>query len=143
MVRIPLPCLALTGACLLLAADAAAETPAPAPVAQKTPAPPNGARPAPKAQPKKAVAARRKSKGDKAPPVITGAVASSPGFRMLEEGKSRVFVEVSQKVEVTEQKARGRVIYQLRGASVPVRNSRLPLLTSFFATPVGQVELIG
>lgn len=158
MVRIPLPGLALTGVSLLFNAEASAQTPPPAPSAPsavKSPADAEkpAARPAPlavaappkppaKAQPRKAVATRRKGKGDKAQPVLTGAVATSPGFRMLEEGKSRVFLEVNQKVEVTERKAKGRVVYRLKGAAVPTRNSRLPLPTGFFATPVGQVELI-
>jgi hypothetical protein len=61
---------------------------------------------------------------------------------MIEDGKSRVFLEVSQKVEITERKAQGRVVYRLAGASMATRNSRLPLLTSFFPTPVGQIVLV-
>jgi hypothetical protein len=61
---------------------------------------------------------------------------------MLDDGKSRVFVEVSQKVGVIEQKARGRVIYKLKGAIVPAKNSLRPLPTGFFPTPVGQIELV-
>src|SRR5262249_17015366 len=40
-----------------------------------------------------------------------------------------------------EHKAKGRVVYQLKGAAVPVRNSLRPLPTGFFPTPVGQIEL--
>jgi hypothetical protein len=167
MVRISLPRLALTGVGLLIAAEAVAQTPAPSvssasapakagaplPAASSRPppaAPPKGSSPKaglppPKASPprsrKAAVAARRKDNDDKAPPT-GGPIATAPSFRMLDDGQSRVFLEVSQKVQVTERKARGRVVYQLKGAAVPLRNSRLPLLTGFFATPIGRIELV-
>jgi len=146
MVRIPPPRFATAAACLLFTAAASAQTPPPAPSALAPPPKPSAEKPAPAPRPaskapQKKTTARRK-KADKPAPILTGAVATSPSFRMLDEGKSRVFLEVSQKVEVTEQKARGRVIYKLKGASVPLRNSRLPLPTGYFATPVGQIELV-
>src|SRR5262249_37448535 len=135
MVRLPLPCFALTAASLLFVDGALAETPPPRPPATgKTAAVAAAPRPPAKALPKK-TPARKKPKADKPAPVL-GAVVSSPAFRMLDEGKSRVFVEVSQKVPVSEQKAKGRVVYKLKGAAVPVRNSLRPLLTNFFPTPV-------
>lgn len=60
---------------------------------------------------------------------------------MLDDGGSRVFVEVNQKVEVTERKDQGRVVYALRGAHIAAANGGRPLLTSFFATPVAEVAL--
>lgn len=169
MVRIPLSRLALTGAGLLIAAEAVAQTPAPSATSPSDPgkprtgadaplsaastrppqtAPPKGASPtvrrppskAPPARSKKA-AARRKDKDDKTP-LLSGPIVTAPSFRMLDDGKSRIFLEVTQKVQVTEHKAQGRVVYQLKGASAPLRNSRLPLLTGFFATPIGRVELV-
>jgi hypothetical protein len=167
MVRTPLPRFALPLVGLLLAAEAVAQTPAPSPSpteaprkdekAQPAPNRPADAAPAktapkiagrpplPKAPParsKKArVAAPRKDKGER---VLNenGPIATAPSFTMLNDGKSRVFLEVSRKVEVTARKAEGRVVYQLKGASAPLRNSRLPLITGFFATPVGRVELV-
>jgi hypothetical protein len=73
---------------------------------------------------------------------ITGPVATYPGFRMLDGGGSRVFVNVSKKVVISEHKAQGRVTYRLQGVAAPVRTNRLPLLTSFFPTPVGRVQLV-
>src|SRR5690349_9328429 len=127
MVRLPLLGLAL----LFVAEGALAQTPAkPAPpkpsATVPTPPPTQAGSQASPRPPKKKPSARRKPKADSPAPVV-GPVASSPSFRMLDDGKSRVFVEVSQKVGVTEQKARGRVIYKLKGAAVPVRNSLRPL----------------
>ena len=73
---------------------------------------------------------------------ILGPVATYPGFRMLDGGGSRVFVTVNQNVDVTEHKAEGRVTYRLRGVAAPIRTNRLPLLTNFFPTPVGRVQLV-
>jgi hypothetical protein len=85
-------------------------------------------------------APRRKKHGGRRDPL--GPVATFPGFRMMEGGASSVFVKISSKVDVTEHKAQGQVVYRLRGAGVPSRTNRLPLDTSFFATPVSQVRLV-
>jgi hypothetical protein len=61
---------------------------------------------------------------------------------MMEGGSSRVFVRISSKIEVTELRAQGQIVYRLRGAGVPSRTNRLPLDTSFFTTPVSQVRLV-
>ncbi|MDI3287707.1 hypothetical protein [Polyangium sp. 15x6] len=68
-------------------------------------------------------------------------VASSPSFQILAGGVSRVWVEISQKVDVTEHKAEGRIAYRMKGVVVPTRTNRLPLETMFFQTPVGRVLL--
>lgn len=72
---------------------------------------------------------------------IKGAVANFPSFRVLQDGSSRIHVEISQKVIVAERKAEGRIAYRIKGASVPVRTNLLPLETSFFRTPVSRVSL--
>ena len=72
----------------------------------------------------------------------SGPIATYPGFRVLQDGKSRVWVEVDRKVEVTEHKAQGQVVYRLKGASAPTRTNRLPLITGWFASPVGRVQLV-
>lgn len=68
-------------------------------------------------------------------------MATYPGFKMLDAG-SRVMVEVSRKVDVTEMKAQGRIVYRLRGVATPTRTNRLPLLTGYFPTPVSRVQLV-
>jgi hypothetical protein len=106
---------------------------------------PRTARPAP--GPKRPVAAEKdtprrgkKRQGVRRDPF--GPVATFPGFRIMEGGSSRVFVRISSKVEVTEHRGQGQIVYRLRGAGVPSRTNRLPLDTSFFATPVSQVRLV-
>lgn len=65
-----------------------------------------------------------------------------PGFRLLPEGKSRVFVELTRAVAIDERRSRGTVTYTLRGANVPVRNNRNPLITTHFVTPVARARLV-
>ncbi|HVK63115.1 MAG TPA: hypothetical protein VM694_01505 [Polyangium sp.] len=117
--------LALAG--LLIGSFASAEEspPKPAPAAAAAKAPVKRARKAKKA----------KKRDPKAP------VANSPGFQILAGGASRVSVEISQKVDITEHKAEGRIAYRMKGVSVPTRTNRLPLETTFFQTPVGRVLL--
>jgi hypothetical protein len=69
-------------------------------------------------------------------------IASFPGFTRLDDGKSRIFVEVSHKVPVVETRTAGRVTYRLRGASVIQRTNQLSLITGFFDTPVSRVQLV-
>lgn len=69
-------------------------------------------------------------------------VATFPGFRMLADGSSRVFLQVNGKVEVTESKADRRLVYRMKGVQA-IQTNRFPLVTSFFATPVAKVQLIG
>ncbi len=64
-----------------------------------------------------------------------------PGFEVLPDGKSVLTVQVSGNVEVTEQKADGRLVYFVKGAAVPYKVNRLPLVTTNFATQVSRVQL--
>ena len=70
-----------------------------------------------------------------------GPVATFPGFRMLPDGSSRVFVQVSKKVDVSESKATGRVVYRMKGVQT-IQTNQYPLITGFFPTPVGKVQLV-
>jgi len=117
--------------CALFPPLAQAEEPAP-----KPPAPAAGAPAAPKPAP------ARRAKKAKKKRNLKGPVASYPGFRMLKGGESRVYVEISEKVEISEHKAEGRIAYRLKGVAVPTRTNRLPLDTSFFASPVARVQLV-
>ena len=121
------------------AAAPVATAPAPQPAAGQAAAP--AAQPvAAKAPPAKGPAKKAKKKGQEAP--ITGPIATYPGFRMLDGGGSRVFVTLSKKVSVTEHKAQGKLTYRIQGVRVPTRTNRLPLLTTFFSTPVARAELV-
>ncbi|MDC3961680.1 hypothetical protein [Polyangium jinanense] len=123
--------LALAG--LLIGSFASAEE-----STSKTPPPAGASAPAaPRAPVKKARKAKKAKKRDPKAPV-----ASSPSFQILASGVSRVWIEVSEKVDVTEHKAEGRIAYRLKGVVVPTRTNRLPLETMFFQTPVGRVLLV-
>ncbi|WP_437900058.1 AMIN domain-containing protein [Sorangium sp. So ce124] len=85
----------------------------------------------------------RKPKKDAQASLAGRPVATFPGFRMLPAGGSRVFVQIhGGKVDVAESKAAGRLVYRLKGAGA-IQTNRFPLVTSFFATPVTQVQLVG
>ena len=75
-------------------------------------------------------------------PAAAGPVATLPGFEMLAEGGSRLFVELSQPVQVDERKVRGSLTYVLHGAHVTVHNNTNPLVTVHFNTPVASARLV-
>lgn len=61
---------------------------------------------------------------------------------MLAEGGSRLFVELTQNVNVEERRARGSITYVLHGAHVAVHNNTNPLVTVHFNTPVSTARLV-
>jgi hypothetical protein len=69
-------------------------------------------------------------------------IASSPNFQRLDDGSSRVSVEVSSKVDVAENKAQGRLVYRFHGAVAPGGVSQLPLITGYFSTPVDRAVIL-
>lgn len=75
-------------------------------------------------------------------PAQSGPVATLPGFEMLAEGGSRLFVELSQAVPVEERRAHGTLTYVLHGAHVAVHNNTNPLVTVHFNTPVASARLV-
>lgn len=70
-----------------------------------------------------------------------GPVATLPGFELLGDGGSRVFVELTQNVPVEERKAKGSLTYVLKGAHVAIHNNTNPLVTVHFNTPVTKAQL--
>jgi hypothetical protein len=83
---------------------------------------------------------RRRTHGGKARP--DAAVATFPGFRLLPDGKSRIYVELTKAVSVEERRAAGALVYVIHDARVPVRNNRNALITTHFPTPVGRARLL-
>ncbi len=75
-------------------------------------------------------------------PSATMPIATLPGFRMLKNGRSRVFVEISGKISVTESSDPGIVRYVLKGVRVPERVNRMWLPTDHFLTPVKRARLV-
>jgi hypothetical protein len=89
------------------------------------------------------------------------AVATFPGFEMLADGGSRLFVQLSKQVDVDQQKDAGHAAaparkgkraraatasgptlkYTLKGAEVLRRNNELALVTVHFNTPVVRARL--
>lgn len=73
---------------------------------------------------------------------VAGPVATLPGFEMLPDGGSRLFVDLSQSVPVEERKAQGSVTYVLKGAHLEHRNNANALVTVHFNTPVWRAKLV-
>jgi hypothetical protein len=86
-------------------------------------------------------AARRVAKRKVAKIDPNAAIATYPGFKLLDDGTSRVFVEVNRSVAITETKTPTSVVYRIKGTVTPIRTNRLPLPTDFFRTPVSRIEL--
>jgi hypothetical protein len=73
-------------------------------------------------------------------------VATLPGFEMLADGASHLFVELTQSVQVEEKRGQGggrnRIVYFLKQARVLHRNNENSLVTVFFNTPVERAQLL-
>jgi hypothetical protein len=119
-------------------AEGAVAAPAATPKAGKGPA----AAARPKVAGKPAARAPRKAKRSAAVIAPDTPIATYPAFRLLEDGTTRISVEVSRKVAVTEHKAQGRAVYSLAGVAASGNNTLLPLPTGFFRTPVDRVEMV-
>jgi hypothetical protein len=65
-----------------------------------------------------------------------------PGFEMLPDGSTRLFVELSQPVAYDTKKGPGSLTYILKGAHVDRRNNYNPLVTVHFNTPVTRARLV-
>jgi hypothetical protein len=105
------------------------------------PAPPPPAQ-AVKPEPKSKAPVRRGKRARKPEPPANAPVATYPGFRMMTNGASFVWLEVSRRVDVTETKSPTRLVYRLKGAITRSRNNLRPLITDYFRSPVGRVQLV-
>jgi hypothetical protein len=68
-------------------------------------------------------------------------VATLPGFEMLPDGGSRLFVEITRTVAVEEKRTPRVLTYVLKGAHVVLRNNENALVTLNFNTPVTRARL--
>ncbi len=68
-------------------------------------------------------------------------IATFPGFRMLPDGRSQVFVSISKSVDVQVRRSAGRVVYVLGGSVVAIRNNTNALVTTWFKTPLARARL--
>ncbi len=87
-------------------------------------------------RPAKARVAKARSQAD---PVN---VATLPGFEMLPDGGSRLFVQMTGNPQVEEKKAAGSVTYVIKGVRIIRRNNRNALETAHFNTPVLRARLV-
>jgi hypothetical protein len=68
-------------------------------------------------------------------------LATYPGFRMMPDGTSQIWLRISKKVPVTMRQAAGRVSFVLPEVQIGVRNNTNPLVTTHFDTPVSRAGL--
>lgn len=77
-------------------------------------------------------------KADKVPrPQVT-----FTGFHVFDDGSSRIWVRLTRAVNVEEHATRGKVTFVLKGAEVPGRNNKNPLITSHFTSSVMSARLV-
>lgn len=84
----------------------------------------------------------RKTARAKTRVVNPGLVATLPGFEMLPDGGSRLFVELTHTANVTERKDARSLTYVIQGAHVVHRNNENALVTVHFNTPVTRARLL-
>jgi len=70
------------------------------------------------------------------------AIATLPGFELLADGSSRLFVQLTRTVPIEEKRVAGKLTYVLRGARVARRNNENALVTVHFNTPVTTARLV-
>jgi len=64
-----------------------------------------------------------------------------PGFMMLEDGSSRVFLQTTQELTYSLEPSQNAIALNLQGASVFLRNNLNPLVTEHFNTPLKRAYL--
>ncbi len=77
----------------------------------------------------------------RADPPPTKAIANSPGFRMMPDGSSKIFLQIHGSPSVKQIATRGGVTYVLSDCRVPMNNNRRPLMTQYFNTPIADARL--
>ena len=71
----------------------------------------------------------------------SAALVTWPGFQLLANGGSRVFIQTSVAVSPSLKREGSHLVVTLPGVSLPPGNVRRPLDTSFFNTPVKSVRV--
>jgi hypothetical protein len=77
-----------------------------------------------------------------AAPRASSALAVLPGFEELDDGSTRLFVDLSAPAAYETKAAKGTFTYVLKEAQVAKRNNCNPLVTIFFNTPVTKAQLV-
>jgi hypothetical protein len=68
--------------------------------------------------------------------------SARPGFELLADGSSRLYVQLAKPVTFTTKSAKASLTYVLQGAHVDRWNNTNPLVTVHFNTPVTEARLI-
>jgi hypothetical protein len=76
------------------------------------------------------------------PPPAGSSDATMSGFERLDDGSSRLFVELTKPVSFETRKTRHGVTYVLKNTHVSRANNRNPLVTVHFKTPVTSARLV-
>ena len=84
-----------------------------------------------------ALAAKRKKAPEESGPQVT-----FMGFRSGGNGRSTIFVELTQSLPVEMSEAQGSVVFSLKGGKVLNKTNRYPLLTNEFGSPVVSAQLV-
>ena len=69
-------------------------------------------------------------------------IATFPGFRLLPEGGSRVYVELTHAVTVEQHQSGTNLSFTLKGAEVLAENNKNALVTTHFSTPMNRARLV-
>lgn len=85
---------------------------------------------------------KKKRRGKSSSESQQGPVAQFVGFRVLPDGSSRVYVDLSGRVQVSKREGEGELVYTLKGARLSSANNQNALLTSHFSTPVVKARLV-
>lgn len=64
------------------------------------------------------------------------------GFHVFDDGSSRIFVKLTAEVPVEARYSGKRVEYVFRGARIPIRNNKNPLLTEHFGASVVSARFV-
>jgi hypothetical protein len=89
-----------------------------------------------------AAAQRPRQGGAVAHSEATPANAVLPGFETLDDGSTRLFVDLSAPVSYETKAAKGSITYVLKATKMARRNNGNPLVTTFFNTPVTTACLV-
>lgn len=67
---------------------------------------------------------------------LAGPAITFTGFHVFEDGRSRIFVKLTSEVPVEARYSGRKVEYLFRGAKIPVRNNKNPLITEHFPASI-------
>jgi hypothetical protein len=65
-----------------------------------------------------------------------GPAITFTGFHVFEDGRSRIFVKLTNEVPVEARYSGRKVEYLFRGAKIPIRNNKNPLITEHFPASI-------